>query len=515
MTDERGDLTLYGLLEQRAVDDADAAALIWGDLRLTYGELHALVRRCAAGLLHMGVRRGDRVAMLSPPSWEQVVVFLAAAHTGAIFVGLNPRHSLPEHDYVVGDSSPVVLFGRSGATGSKAGPTLAHLSRKHRSVKRTVLADAAVPGATGFDQFLSDGGTDPGPSRSRPTDPVGVVYTSGSSGARKGALLTHRGLLTVHRGMLERMPLSHPVRCLNDLPIDHLAGLVERLVPSLLTGGYVVLHERFDPVAFLKDAATHKINFMQGEVTQWLRCVPLPEFTYTDLSCVEVALFVGAQAPHGLVATLCDRFPTVMTGWGMSETTGGVTITGPLLRDAPVAVVGRVLRGVELAVRPDPGREGELLADGEIVVRGPAVMPGYLGRPTEANGIDADGWLHTGDVGVLLEDGNLMLVGRRSDMYKSGGYNIYPREVEAALETHPRVTHAAVVSVPDPGFQEVGVAFVVTAGPQVLSPHELAVHCRKLLAGYKIPKQIRIVDELPLLANGKVDKPSLRALAKS
>jgi acyl-CoA synthetase (AMP-forming)/AMP-acid ligase II len=455
--------------------------LIWDGGRLTYGQLHARVRRCAAALERAGVRAGDRVAMLSPPCWEQIVAFLACAHVRAIFVGLNPRHSTREHDYVLADSRARLLLARGDLLGALGG-------------RPAVVVD------DDFEAFLADG--DAGPPRARPTDPVGVVYTSGSTGARKGALLTHRGLLAVHRGMLARMPLSHPVNCLNDLPTDHLSGLVERLVPTLLTGGHTVLRERFDPVAFLRQAVKHNVNFMQGEVTQWLRCVGLPEFRELDFSGVEVALFVGAAPPPGLVAALCGRFRTVMTGWGMSETHGGVTLTDPLGPDAPPAVVGRVLPGMELRISDE----------GEIVARGPMVMPGYLGRPAHESGIDADGWLHTGDDGVLEPDGSLRIIGRRSDMYKSGGYNVYPREIEAVLEEHPDIAHAAVVAVPDADYQAVGVAFVVS--PAAPAPALLAEHCRRSLAGYKIPKQIRVVDALPLLANGKVDKPALRAMAE-
>ncbi len=280
---------------------------------------------------------------------------------------------------------------------------------------------------------------------------------------------------------------------------------MERVLPSLLTGGHVVMHPRFDPPAFIRDAAAHRVNFLQAEVTQWLRCVAQPEFAATDLSCVEVALFTGAAAPPALLATLCARFPYVITAWGMSETHAGVTITGPLAPGAPAGIVGRVVPGAELRIA----------AGGEILVRGAVVFPGYLGRPPEDACVDADGWLHTGDVGELDAAGNLRLTGRSSDMFKSGGYNVYPREVEGVLERHPAVTHAAVVSIPDAHYQQAGVAYVVSAGDPAPGEAELVAHCRAELATYKVPRHVEVVPELPLLENGKVDRVTLRTGARA
>ncbi|MEA2312079.1 MAG: hypothetical protein QOE28_2047, partial [Solirubrobacteraceae bacterium] len=405
-------MTLADLLEDAAARHPGADALRWDGDRMSYGELRDLVWRCSDALRRAGVERGDRVAMLAPPSWQQIAVFLAAAHAGAIFVGLNPRHSVPELDYVVGDSQPVLLFCAASLFGADATATREHLAARHQSIRRTVTVDCSAHQDPAFAAFAAEGEVDAGPPRARPEDAVAVIYTSGSTGARKGALLSHRGLLMQFTGFLERLPLSHPIHCLADLPVDHVGGLVERVVPPLMTGGHIVLHERFDPVRFLTDAGEHGVNFIQGEVTQWLRCVELPEFEQVDLSAIEVCLFAGAAAPPALVKILCERFPAAITAWGMSETSGGIVVTDPVTPDMPPGLVGRPIKGAEISIS----------LEGEILVRGPMVMPGYLGRPPEAWNIDADGWLHTGDVGELMPHGNLRLLGRRSDFYKSGGY---------------------------------------------------------------------------------------------
>jgi acyl-CoA synthetase (AMP-forming)/AMP-acid ligase II len=445
---------LGDLVRHHAVRDPDAEALICAGRRITYGELDGLVERCTGAFVAAGIARGERVAMVTRPSWEQVVVFLACARVGARFVGLDPRLRQSEHDAVLRDAEPALHIG--------ADHDFDRLLAAHASAAQIERAGAAVA----------------------PSDPVAVVYTSGSTGARKGVLVAGDKMLWAFWAANARLKLTAPVRCLNDLPVDHLGGLVERVLPSLLTGGAVVLHPRFDPRAFLCDAARHRVTYLQGEVTQWLRCIELDKFGTADLSAVEVAAYTGAAAPAGLLEKLLGRFPRLATGYGLTETSGPVTLTDRITPDSPPGLVGQPLPGVELRV-----------VDGIIRVR----------RAGD------EGWLHTGDRGVLL-DGSLCLAGRASEMYKSGGHNIHPREVEAVLESHPDVAQAAVISVPDPLFQEVGVAFVAPRPGAPLSAEGLDAFCREHLAGYKAPKAFRLLSELPLLDVGKVDKHELRRL---
>lgn len=444
---------LGDLARHHAARDPDAEALLCAEKQITYAELDGLVERCTAALLSAGVARGRRVAMVTTPSWQQVVVFLACARMGAAFVGLDPRQAPREHGEVLRTAGPALVieddFEHLLATASPAA-----------EVERTSAAVA-------------------------PSDPVAVVYTSGSTGARKAVHLTGEKLLRAFRDAIGALELTAPIRCLNDLPVDHLGGLVERVLPALLTGGAVVLHPRFDARAFLRDAARHRVTYLQAEVTQWLRCIELDEFRDADLTAVEVALYTGAAAPVALLDTLLERFPRVVTGYGLTETSGPVTLTGRITRDSPRGLVGRPLPGVDVRI-----------VDGTIHVR----LPGD------------DGWLNTGDRGVLLPDGSLCLTGRTSDLYKSGGYSIHPREVEAVIEAHPDVLQAAVVAVPDALFQEVGVAFVVARPHASLTADGLDAFCREHLSRYKVPKAFHVLPKLPLLEVGKVDRRELRRL---
>jgi acyl-CoA synthetase (AMP-forming)/AMP-acid ligase II len=504
------------LVRHQAASQPDEVALIEADRQLTYGQLDELVERCTAALVAAGFQHGQRLAMVTTPRWEQVVVFLACARVGGVFVGLDPRHSVDELVYVIRDCAPALLIAQVEFEGRDLIPALELAARSHPAAAPRVVLDAELPGADPFERFLAAGESqgadevDQACSKSVPSDPVAVVYTSGSTGERKGALLTHQGLLWTFWPGNWGFPLSAPIRCLNDLPVDHIAGLAERLLPSLVSGGAAVTHPRFNPQAFLGDAERHRVTYLQGEVTQWLRCVQLDEFDHANLESVEVALYTGAAAPPALLKRLAARFPRVATCYGMSETSGGVTATDRITADSPSGVVGRAIHGVQVRVVDD----GHVLSsgtEGTIQVRGVPVIPGYLGRPAATRKlIDPDGWLDTGDRGVLSPDGTLRLVGRNSDMYKSGGYNIYPHEIERVIEAHPDVVQAAVVSVPDGLFQEVGAAFVaLRAGARVQSG-SLDAFCRDHLADYKVPKAFHVLSELPLLANGKVDKRELR-----
>ena len=413
------------------------------------------------------------------------------------------------------DAAPVLCIGMApgDAAASDADGSEAEGSGADASGADASGADAlALPDA----HALLDGPAAPrraGRGRARPRPargPVAVVYTSGSTGTRKGALIGGGALLHAFWPGNGALGLSAPIRCLIDLPVDHLGGLVERVLPPLLSGGAVVLHERFDAGAFLRDAARHRVTYLHGEVTQWLRCVALDAFDDADLSAVEVALYTGAAAPAALLERLAARFPRVATGYGLTETCGPVTLAGAIGPGAPAGLVGTPIRGVELRVVDDRQHPVPTGTEGRIRVRGHTLTPGYLGRPDATRAlIDADGWLETGDRGALLPGGALRLAGRSSDMYKSGGHNVYPREVETVLEAHAGVAHAAVVGVPDPLFQEVGAAFVV-ARPESRLDAGLAAFCRERLAPYKVPKAFHVVPDLPLLEIGKVDRRALR-----
>jgi len=503
----------------------------WTGRRLTWHETRREVDRVAAALLAAGLRRGERVAWLSDPRLDFFVHFLAATSIGLVWQGLNPKYTWAELSYVVGDFAPTVVFdGR--APEERADDLAERLVDEVDGPQRAIVVDSAD-----WQDFLDAGTTLDDRAdvlavhraEVRPLDPAFVVYTSGSTGRPKGALLTHRGVCYCGvTGTTARGAPDLPVIC--NLPVNHVGAISDVCCRKMVGGGTIVFQERFDPAGMLALVEAERIGVGGGVPTMFQLCVDHPDFTARDLSSIRQVQWGGAAMPAPVLERILDRLEVdrCVCGYGMSETTGGVTAMPPdATLEQLLTTVGRVIPGHEFRiVDPDGGEvaDGE---SGEIRVRGDWTMAGYWNRPeATAETIDADGWLHTGDLGLLRPDGHVQLVGRMSEMFKTGGYNAYPREIEMCLEEHPAVRMAAVVSVPDPVFDEVGHAFVVVDPDELggattdgasdgvpTGEHVLRDHCRERLANYKVPKVVHLRDELPRLPIGKVDKKALAAEA--
>jgi len=491
--------------ERRAIVSAEGA--------LSYAELAALVQRHARALWAVGIRPGDRVALLSTPRPEFVVSYLATTMIGAIWLGLNPRYSARELRYVLGDATPSLVLTtlappeRAPLDEAAAGLVERPIAEIGSSALLRAFDEAALgaaPDADEIDRAL-------GEIRVDTQEPALIVYTSGSTGAPKGALVRHSGL--VRLGLVEgaAWQLTTPVVLCN-LPINHIGCVGDLVGVPLVLGATLVLREAFDAAEVLRDVEEHRISALFQIPTQLQRICTHPDFETRDLTSLEVVGWGGSPLPRSALSAYRTKGVRLVSTYGLTEATSSVTYSDPDATDDDLlTTVGR----------PDPGMRVRLLGDdgawitdgeGEVCVRNPTVMAGYLNRPeATAEAFTEDGWLRTGDVGYLREDGNLVLVGRTKDMYKSGGYNIYPREIEQVLESHPDVQIAAVVARPDPDFHEVGVGYVQPAPGSTLTAEALREWCRDRLANFKVPKDFVLVDELPLLPVGKVDKTALRA----
>lgn len=491
----------------------DREAAIGPRSRLTYAELHAEVERCASALFGHGVRHGDRVALLGPPSPEFFVVFLATARLGAIWVGLNPRYTLEELSYVVGDSEPKILF----ALGEVDDGVLDAL--RTRAGATVVTFDRAVPGLSEEYRRFVDAGRSAAPDevaaacdRVGPLDPAAMVYTSGSTGRSKGALVPHGGLAFCGTVQAEHW-YGENTRKLCDLPINHIGCLGDICCAVLTAGGTLAFMPRFDAAGALALIERERLTHVLAIPTQLIAAVETPDWSERDLSSLERIVWGGAMAPMPLLTALARTGVQLSTSYSLTESTGSVTFTAD---DDPLDVLGWSIGTVDprydvrvAGANGAPVAPGE---QGEIWIRGDFITRGYFRRPeATAQAIDADGWLHSGDLAVEETGGRIRLVGRRHDMFKSGGYNIYPREIELVLETHPAVALAAVVGVPDERWGEVGHAFLAVR--DAVTVDELDRLCRAKLANYKVPKFFHLSDRLPMLPVGKVDKVQLRRLA--
>lgn len=499
-----------------AAELPDREALVGAGERISYRELNDQVDRIAAGLVAAGVGHGDRVAILSNPHPQCFAHFLAVASIGAIWVGVNPKYRPEEIRTVLADSRPRVLFCFSVSDAQRE--SLAHTVSSLEEPPELVTQGAPSHGtAQTWDDFLTSASPSTetlelARSQVNAQHAAAMIYTSGSTGRPKGALVPHAGFTRCGVVQASHWYGDAP-RKLCDLPINHIGALGDICTSVLIAGGTVVFMEKFDPAGALRTVERERLTHLYWVPAQYLAATVTPEWERCDLSSLEWALWGGATASRSLLDTLAAKIPRLGTSYGLTESSGSVAFTGAGdSLDTLTWSVGRIDPRYDVVLRRADGglaAEGET---GEIAIRGNHVTLGYFGRPDEsAQAIDAEGWLHTGDLARRETGGNLRLVGRLKEMYKSGGYNVYPREIEAVLDSHDAVSQAAVVGVPDPTWGEVGHAFVVPSGPEV---PDLEKFLREHLANYKVPKRIWVRDSLPTLPIGKVDKAVLRRIAR-
>jgi acyl-CoA synthetase (AMP-forming)/AMP-acid ligase II len=499
----------------------DAEALVFEDTRLSYREFGAAVDRYARAMIAAGVSRGDRVATLTPPSHEYLISFLAAARIGAIWLGLNAKYKREELAYVLRDSEPCLLLAQLQIAGRDLTDDVRALWQATPSLKTVVTFDeSGLERGMPLAHFLVAGESvsDETLRRVRSevlgTDPCLVVYTSGSTGPSKGALLAHAGIIHFCHHENRVWYSDRPSR-VNYLPINHAGCVVDMSLPVVVAGGKLVLCQNFD--------ARETLAIMQRErITQWFSVpsafimqIEQPDFAAFDLSSVDMIAWGGASMPIPAIERLGRICPRMATNYGLTEALVATMVDPTDDADTLVRTVGKAFPGVEIRIVDAQGRDQPPGTPGELWCRSIQNMVGYWRRPeATAETITEDGWLKTGDLLVHNADGSYSMIGRIKEMYKSGGYNVYPREIEEAISSHPGVAMSAVVPVSDPRWQEVGVAYVLKHDGYSLDTAEILEHCKSRLANYKIPKEVVITTSLPLLPIGKIDKMALRKRAK-
>ncbi|WP_327397345.1 acyl-CoA synthetase [Streptomyces phaeochromogenes] len=483
---------------RRARKTPHRTALIHGDTTLTYAGLYERTTRLAHALRDSGVRRGDRIAYLGPNHPSYLETLFAAGTLGAVFVPLNTRLAAPELAYQLTDS---------GAKALVYGPSFAGLvaGLPGNSDVRTYVEVGAE-----YDQLLGAASDEAIDEPVIADDTCIIMYTSGTTGRPKGAMLTHGNLTWNAVNVLVDQDLIADERALVSAPLFHTAGLNMLTLPVLLKGGTCVLVEAFDPAATFDLIERHRITFMFGVPTMFEHVARHPRWADADLSSLRMLSCGGSPVPTPLIAAYQERGLTFLQGYGMTEASPGV-----LFLDAEHAVTKAGSAGVPhffsdvRVVRLDltPAETGET---GEVVVRGPHVMPGYWGLPDETAAVFHDGWFRSGDAARIDEDGYVTIVDRIKDMIISGGENIYPAEIEDQLLAHPDIVECAVIGVPDEKWGEVPRAVVVPREDVALDPDEVLASLAGRLAKYKIPKSVVLADELPRTASGKLLKSRVR-----
>ena len=505
-----------------------ADALVFKTERISYLALKNKVEACAKALIAAGVKSGDRVATLSPPHPDYFIVFLATASIGAIWMGLNPKYQLDESRYVISDAQPVLLLARTLIEERDYRLDLQVLKGEFDCLQRVVVLnnDPAIDSddfpSCDYQAFLGQGETvSEGELASRcdsvkSSDPALLVYTSGTTGKPKGALLPHRGL--VKCSLVQRQYIScYPLSAINFFPINHVGCVSDINCFLFVAGGCCHFMEKFDAEGSLELIEQESISLWIGGPTTFHMSFNLDSFDCYDLSSVDTIAWGGGAASIPLIEKLQTITPKLCNAYGQTETVGSVTFTRE--GDSPEVLQNTVGKPPECYDVQIVNPQGDVLGvgeEGEIVVRGDFTMCGYLNRPeATAETIDQQGYLHTGDLGVWREDGNIQLVGRIKEMFKSGGYNIYPLEVEQVLQSHPLIDDAVVVAVPHDLYGEVGYGYLQVKAEAVnaLGLDDIKQYCRQKLANYKVPKHFELITELPLLPIGKIDRKQLKQSA--
>ncbi|MFI6492247.1 FadD3 family acyl-CoA ligase [Streptomyces sp. NPDC050564] len=529
----RGDLewgSIPGLVRSAATRFADREAVVEGRTRISYAELGARVERAAAACMASGVRRGDRVALWAPNTLDWIVSALGAVSAGAVLVPLNTRFKGTEAAYVLSRSRAKLLFvtgtflgtsyvaslRRASGEGPGSGPLpgLAHLEQV------VVLADDAPADFRTWKDFLADGeGVGAADVRQRAdtlsgSAPSDIIFTSGTTGRPKGALITHAQTLRGYEIWSYLAGLREGDRYLIVNPFFHTFGYKAGIMACLMRGATMIPQPVFNVDTVLANIASERISVLPGPPTLHQSLLDHPSRDAYDLSALRLVVTGAAVVPLRLVERLRSELgvDTVLTAYGLSEASGIVTMCRR--GDAPPVIAstsGRAIPGTEVRVVDAAGTPLGAGSPGEVLVRGFNVMQGYFeDLDATAAVLDTDGWLRTGDVGVLDDAGNLRITDRIKDMFIVGGFNAYPAEIEQLLGLHPDVADVAVIGVPDGRLGEVGKAYVVRRPDSVLTGDDLIAWSRREMANYKVPRVVEFVGELPRNASGKVVKGELR-----
>ncbi|GBQ03546.1 AMP-binding protein [Streptomyces spongiicola] len=489
-----------------------------GGRRWSYAELDAQTDALAAGLLDLGVRAGDRIGLWSPNNAEWVLTQYAAAKIGAILVNINPAYRTYELEHVLGHSGVRVVVAAPALRTGDAAAMIAEVAPRCPSLRHTVLIGGAEwdslltpPDAYGA-RRLAEAGT-----LLHPDDPINIQYTSGTTGSPKGATLTHRNILNNGFFTGELLEYTQADRVCLPVPFYHCFGMVMGTIAALSHGACVVIPGPFfDARATLEAVEAERCTSLYGVPTMFIAELNHPDFGSFDLSRLRTGIMSGTPCPVEVMRQVVDRMhmARVTICYGMTETSPVACQTRPGdSLERRVSTVGRAGPHVEIKiVDPETGETVPRGTQGEFCTRGYSVMSGYWRQPDKtAEAVDEDGWMHTGDLAVMDDDGYVGITGRIKDMVIRGGENIYPREVEEFLHTHPDILDAQVVGVPDRYYGEELIAWIrLRDGAAPMSATELWAYCAGRLAHFKIPRYVAVTDSFPMTASGKVRKVELR-----
>ncbi|MDB5366228.1 MAG: AMP-binding protein [Rhodospirillales bacterium] len=524
--------TIGAALEATVASHAGELALVvpHQNIRWTWRELAHETERVATGLRQCGLVAGDRLGIWAPNRAEWVLTQLACARAGLILVTINPAYRVSELEHALnlagcralvlaeryrGSEYVPMLRALLPELGAVAGPLQAARAPALRTV--VVIGDAQHAGCLRFADLVADvpGDAEAAPPLS-PDDPINVQFTSGTTGAPKGATLTHHNILNNGFFVGERMRLTHLDRVCIPVPLYHCFGMVMGVLNCVTHGAAMVFpSEAFEPAAVLQAVEAERCTALYGVPTMFLAVLDCPGFAAADLTSLRTGIMSGAPCPAPLMQRVLHdlHMSEITICYGMTETSPVIFQTMPdATIEARIGTAGRIQPHLEAKIVDAAGAVVPIGSTGELLVRGYGVMRGYWNDPARTDeAIDVGGWMHTGDLAAFDEAEQIRIVGRATDMIIRGGENVYPAEVEAFLLRHPQVRDVAVFGIACETFGQQVCAWIRLDQPGSVTEDEIRAFCRGQIAGYKIPKEIRFVDEFPMTVTGKVQKFQMRA----
>ena len=510
--------TIPRLVDEAADRFGDHEAFVDGDIRWSFTGYRDQIHRAARALMARGIQPGDRVAVWAPNIAEWAVAALGAHCVGGVLVPINTRFKGREAGDLLDRTSARLLFT---VTDFLDTDYVGLLREAGVDGVDTVILRGSVPdGCTPWREFTAMADRVDDTARTMrsaavgPDDFCNIMFTSGTTGAPKGAMLRHGAVCRSYRSWCDVIGLGEDDRYLVVNPFFHSFGLHAGILACLMTGATLVPHPVFDVPSVMARVPEERISVLPGPPAIYQTILNHPDLDDFDMSTLRLAVTGAAPVPVPMIEAMRQRlgFETIITGYGLTEASGIATMCR---HDDPPELIsgssGRALDDVEVLVVDADGTTMPAGEPGEVVIRGYNVMVGYLDDPGQtAEAIDADGWLHTGDIGVMDENGYLDITDRLKDMFINGGFNVYPAEVESLLLAHPLIGRVAVVGVHDERLGEVGMAFVVPATGAEPDTAEIISWARREMANYKAPRHVEVVDDLPVNASGKVLKQVLR-----
>jgi long-chain acyl-CoA synthetase len=478
----------------------DAVAVRTGSEALTYRQLDRRAAGCAAALRGLGVRAGDRVLFVLPNSARWVVLYQGIMQAGATPVPVNPLLAAPELAGIIKDCEPRLVL-TDAALAARLRPELDGIAL-HDVDDRPVTHEEGEPAAL---------------PRARADDVAVILYSSGSTGMPKGIELTHGGIFwNVQAFAFDLLKLSEADRCITALPLSHVFGHTCVMSTFLFAGAQIILPDRFDPAAFLKIIHEEKATVFMGVPTMYWTLLKEEVPAHYDLSSWRACVAGGQALPEEVHRRFEEKFNVrISEGFGMTEASPSIANARIWSGPRKMGSAGQPLFGVEVRIVDDEGRDVPTGERGEIVVSSPGLARGYFRQPELTAKTFRDGWLYSGDIGYLDEDGFLFVVDRKKEMIITGGYNVYPREIEEIAHGVDGIFEMAAIGVPDERLGERIVAFVVPLPDAGISGQRFLDHCTAKLARYKVPREVRFVEGLPRNATGKVDRIRLRQMGAS